>query len=191
MKIITKNSRQTQKIGEDLAKYILEVSKGPGVDSGDFKKRPRDSKSLSYTKIPRSWKIRIAEDAAIALGLSGNLGGGKTTFLQGFAKGLRVKEKILSPTFVIMKRFELKNNKFSNFYHIDCYRLKDHDDILELMGFSAKGGPASGWKDIISNPKNIVAVEWPEKIKRAMPKSATTINFKFISENKREIKFKM
>ncbi|OQX00782.1 hypothetical protein BWK69_00755, partial [Candidatus Parcubacteria bacterium A4] len=43
-------------------------------------------------------------EGAIVLGLKGNLGGGKTTFTQGFAKGLRIKEKILSPTFNILKK---------------------------------------------------------------------------------------
>ena len=45
------------------------------------------------------------QKTAVVLGLKGNLGGGKTTFLQGFAKGLGVGKKILSPTFVIMKKF--------------------------------------------------------------------------------------
>ena len=87
---------------------------------------------------------------AVVLGLQGNLGGGKTTFLQGFAKGLGIKEKILSPTYVILKRFK-------NFYHIDCYRLKNEKDILEL-----------DFKSILSDPKNIVAIEWPEKIKKVL-----------------------
>ncbi len=113
---------------------------------------------------------------AVVIGLHGNLGGGKTTFLQGFAKGLGIKEKILSPTFVILKRFEIKNG---NFYHIDCYRLKNHKDILEL-----------DFKEIISDPKNIVAVEWPEKIKKALPKNFTKIQFNSIDEKKREIIFK-
>jgi len=108
---------------------------------------------------------------AIVIGLSGNLGGGKTTFLQGFAKGSGVKEKILSPTFVIMKHFK-------NFYHFDCYRFNKPEDVLEL-----------GWKEIISNPKNIVAVEWPEKIKTVLPKNIIFINFKFVDNNTREIKF--
>ena len=109
---------------------------------------------------------------AVVLGLSGNLGGGKTTFLQGFAKGLGIKEKVLSPTFVIMK-------KFKNFYHIDCYRLKNEKDILEL-----------GFEKIIAEPKNIVAVEWPERIKKVLPKNAISINFEFIDKNKREITIK-
>jgi len=111
--------------------------------------------------------------SAIVLGLKGNLGAGKTTFLQGFAKGLDVKEKILSPTFVILKRFK-------NFYHIDCYRLKNHKEVLEL-----------DFKKIISNPKNIVAIEWPEKIKKILPQNTIFIDFKFIDKNKREINFKI
>ncbi len=113
---------------------------------------------------------RTSHKTAVILGLTGNLGGGKTTFLQGFAKGLGIKEKILSPTFVIIK-------KYKNFYHIDCYRINKPKEILEL-----------GWKDIIKNPKNIVAVEWPERIKKALPKSTIFIDFKFIDENTREIK---
>jgi tRNA threonylcarbamoyladenosine biosynthesis protein TsaE len=119
--------------------------------------------------------------AAVVLGLQGDLGGGKTTFLQGFAKGLGVKEKITSPTFVIMKRFNLPSkNKFRNFYHIDCYRLKDDKDVLEL-----------NFDNIILNPENIIAVEWPEHIKKVFPKSAHYIRFKFIDENTREIILKM
>ena len=113
------------------------------------------------------------QKSAVVLGLSGNLGGGKTTFLQGFAKGLGVKDKVLSPTFVVMKRF-------GRFYHFDCYRFDKPEDALEL-----------GWKEIVSNPKNIVAVEWPKKIKKVLPKDTILINFKFIDKNKREIKFKI
>jgi len=117
---------------------------------------------------------------AVVIGLKGNLGGGKTTFLQGFANGLGIKEKILSPTFVILKRFEVPGFRFKDFYHIDCYRLKDEKDILEL-----------GWNEIIADSRNIVAVEWPEKIKKAMPKNAVFMDFKFLDQNKREINFKM
>lgn len=117
--------------------------------------------------------------SAVVLGLQGNLGGGKTTFLQGFSKGLGIKEKILSPTFVIQKRFKMKDLKFDNFYHIDCYRLKNEKDMSAL-----------GLKEIIRNPENIVAIEWSEKIKKVLPKSTILIEFKFIDKNKRELKFK-
>ncbi|MCK4473942.1 tRNA (adenosine(37)-N6)-threonylcarbamoyltransferase complex ATPase subunit type 1 TsaE [Candidatus Parcubacteria bacterium] len=103
------------------------------------------------------------------IGLKGNLGGGKTTFLQGFAKGLGIKEKITSPTFVIMKNYK-------NFYHIDCYRIYKPKEILDL-----------GFKKIISNPKNIVAIEWAERIKKILPKNTIWLTFEFIDKNKRKI----
>jgi tRNA threonylcarbamoyladenosine biosynthesis protein TsaE len=140
----TTSHKQTQKIGEELAKEILELS-------------------------PKS--------GAIILTLHGNLGAGKTTFLQGFAKGLKIKEKILSPTFVIQKRFKIKNKSFKNFYHFDCYRLKNHEDVLSL-----------DFEKIILNPENIIAVEWPERIKKVLSKDAIKIDFKFINKDKRGIK---
>lgn len=122
-----------------------------------------------------------SQETAVVLGLRGNLGGGKTTFLQGLAKGLGAKEKILSPTFVIYKKFQIQssNIKFTDFYHFDCYRINKAEEILEL-----------DFKKIISDPRNIVAVEWPEKIKKILPKNAILLSFKFIGKNKREISFK-
>jgi len=111
------------------------------------------------------------KDRAQVLGLTGNLGGGKTTFMQGFAKGLGIKEKILSPTFVIMKHF-------GNFYHIDCYRINKPEEILEI-----------GFKEILAKPGNIIAVEWPEKIEKFLPKDMTYIDFEFIDDNTRKITY--
>ncbi len=113
---------------------------------------------------------------AFILGLEGDLGGGKTTFLQGLAKGLGIKKKILSPTFVIMKKFPISHSQFLNFYHIDCYRIKKSKEILDL-----------GFKKIISNPQNIVAIEWVDRIKKIMPKNTIWANFKFINKNERKI----
>ncbi len=112
---------------------------------------------------------------ALVLALKGELGSGKTTFLQGLAKGLKIKEKILSPTFVIMKRFPLPlQGRF--FYHIDCYRIQKPKEILEL-----------GFEEIIDSPQNIVAVEWAEKIKKFLPPETIWLEFKAKEENKREI----
>jgi tRNA threonylcarbamoyladenosine biosynthesis protein TsaE len=106
---------------------------------------------------------------AFVVALFGELGSGKTTFTQGFAKAVGIKSRIISPTFIIMRRHK-------NFYHFDAYRLKKEKDILAL-----------GWKEIISNPENIVLIEWAEKIKKALPKNCVKINFKHIKDNKREI----
>lgn len=119
------------------------------------------------------------EKRALVIGLEGDLGGGKTTLLQGFAKGLGIKEKVLSPTFVIMKKFRIpgsKNSKFRHLYHVDCYRIKDSEEILDL-----------GFKEIISDSKNIVVVEWADRIKKILPKDKVSIKFRFINKDNREI----
>lgn len=114
---------------------------------------------------------------AVVLSLKGDLGGGKTTFLQGFAKGLGIREKILSPTFIIMRKFKIKNSKlFTDFYHIDCYRIKDSKDLLAL-----------GFKKIVSCPDNIVAIEWADRVKKIIPSDAFWIKFDFKNKNSRRI----
>ena len=140
---LTISPRQTQKLGENLAKKIL--------------------------------RRRLIKTAFV-VGLRGDLGGGKTTFLQGFAKGLRVKEKILSPTFNIFRRFQISSLRFQNFYHIDCYRIQKQKEILDL-----------GFKEIVSNPRNIVAIEWAERIKKIIPKKTIWVNFKFVGKKRRRI----
>ena len=142
------------------------------------------SKTPSQTKVlGKDLAKEILEtktkNKAFVLWLKGDLGGGKTTFLQGLAKGLEVKEKITSPTFVIIKRFPLSGYCFKNFFHIDCYRVNNEKEIIDL-----------GLKDIIGNPKNIVAIEWADKIEKLLPKNTLTLNFDFINRTTRKIKRK-
>lgn len=119
------------------------------------------------------------EKQAIIIGLEGNLGDGKTTFIQGMAKGLKIKDNILSPTFVIFKEFNInvKNCDFKHFYHIDCYRLDSYKDLLEL-----------GLEDVINNPENIIVIEWANKIKDCLG-DMIEIKFNWLDKNKREIIF--
>ncbi len=126
-------------------------------------------------RLAKGIKKKKLKKTAFVIGLEGELGGGKTTFLQGFAKGLGIKERILSPTFVILKRFKMKSR---NFYHIDCYRIQKTKEVIDL-----------GFKEIVSNPKNIVVIEWANRIKKIMPKKTIWIKFDFIDEKTRKIIF--
>jgi len=149
-----------------------------------FTNSPGETKKLGKflaQKIIRRNSCSKSQKSAKILGLEGDLGGGKTTFLQGFAKGLGIKQKILSPTFIIMRRSRIQSptSKYQNFYHIDCYRIKKPEEILDLR-----------FKEIISNPNNIIAIEWIDKIKRIIPKKITWLTFKFINKNKRKIVIK-
>jgi len=124
-------------------------------------------------------KTVLPENKALIIGLKGALGGGKTTFLQGFAKGLKIKERVLSPTFVIMRKFKIQNSKFKYFYHIDCYRILKPKEILEL-----------GLKKIISDPQNIIAIEWADRVKKILPRDTLMLEFDFINKNTRKITVK-
>ena len=95
---------------------------------------------------------------AAVFALQGDLGAGKTTFVQGFMNGLGSKKRSASPTFIIMRRHSPKGGKkFKNVFHMDAYRLKSHDQ-LSVVDFDK----------IIRNPENIVLIEWPERIRKAL-----------------------
>jgi len=111
---------------------------------------------------------------ALVISLEGNLGSGKTEFLKGIAKGIKLKEKVFSPTFLIMKKFTLKHKLFKFLWHLDCYRLKKIFEMREL-----------DFKEIIKNPQNIIFIEWGDKIKSLLPKNHWMIKFKIKGENKR------
>ncbi len=113
------------------------------------------------------------EKGAVVIGLEGDLGSGKTTFAQGFAKGLGVKEKILSPTFLIYRVYGFSR---SYFFHVDCYRLKGPKELLALS-----------WKEIIANPKNVVIVEWAERVKKILPKNTLWVSLEHAGQKQRKI----
>ncbi len=98
--------------------------------------------------------------------LYGRLGAGKTTLTQFIARHLGIKQKVISPTFIIARRYNFKNNFF---YHVDLYRLKDLNDAQAI-----------GIEEMWGNPRNIVVIEWPEIIESILPKNAVKIH---ISEN--------
>lgn len=107
--------------------------------------------------------------------LIGELGAGKTTFVKGFAKGLGIKKRILSPSFVLMRQYKITPRR-SDLYHIDLYRLEIPIDIKTL-----------GLEEIWNNPYNLVIIEWAEKIKKLLPKKRTEIKFEYAGKDKRKI----
>lgn len=124
--------------------------------------------------------------------LSGELGAGKTTFTQGFLEGLGAERPFVSPTFVIMKQYDLPTRQTSpplqqaglsapksgieRIYHVDAYRVESKD--FETLGFSE-------WCE---DKKGVVILEWPERVRELLPPKRMEITFKSVSENEREIK---
>lgn len=116
---------------------------------------------------------------ALVLALTGELGSGKTTFVQAFAQALGVEDKILSPTFVILKKFPVPGSSFDTLYHIDCYRLQSKE-LLKL-----------GFEEIISQPRHLVMIEWADKVEQILPPHHLNLNFEVTGKNEREINVKM
>jgi len=110
-----------------------------------------ESKRFTESLKPRT-------SGATIVALSGDLGAGKTTFVQGVAKALGLETQITSPTFVIEKIYTLEGQQFKRLIHIDAYRLKEAHE-LEVLG----------WNEIANNSENLILIEWPEKVAGLLP----------------------
>ncbi|TSC93456.1 MAG: hypothetical protein Athens101428_669 [Candidatus Berkelbacteria bacterium Athens1014_28] len=128
-----------------------------------------ETKKLAKTFLQKFPNIRL-------IGLSGDLGSGKTAFVKGVAKFLNIKKNITSPTFVIEKIYPIFDNK--KLVHIDACRLSSTAD-LETIGFL----------ELMEDKNNYIFIEWPERVFKKSPKEMKIINFKYLSENEREISF--
>lgn len=117
--------------------------------------------------------------SGMILCLHGDLGAGKTTFTKGLARGLGIENDIKSPTFALMNIYPVPKNKKLNFVHIDTYRLKSENELLEI-----------GVLDYLGLPDYIVVIEWPEKIQNILKKlKVTDIFLGHSSNNKRTIEY--
>jgi tRNA threonylcarbamoyladenosine biosynthesis protein TsaE len=148
MEYMSKNVQETEKIAQKLAEQIV---------SQEFDVSRQDC------------------DNAVVIDLEGELGAGKTTFTKAFAKALGVEEKLSSPTFVLMRQYELKTDKFKLLVHIDAYRINSGED-LKLLGI----------EEILADPENIVLIEWAERVKDILPDNKINIHIDHVSENERK-----
>jgi len=128
--------------------------------------------------------IASLQNKPIVFLLTGDLGGGKTVFARAMGKALGVKEKITSPTFVVMNQYKITNNQITrskqfpitklqitNFLHFDLYRIKDQFELEEIRFWEQFG---SG---------TIACIEWPENMGKEnlekLKKIARTVGVKF------------
>ncbi len=114
--------------------------------------------------------------AGFVVALSGDLGAGKTTLTQELARQLGVTETLVSPTFVIMKSYKLTTKNYNLLVHIDAYRLKSSKELLNL-----------GWEELVTDPKNLILIEWPEQVPELIPKNALWVELKHHGEHSRQI----
>ncbi len=131
------------------------------------------TKSAQETKkIARGLASKVKQGT---VALSGELGAGKTTFVQGFAEGLGISDKIISPTFVLIRQHKIPESG-NMLYHIDLYRLEDSSQLQSL-----------GLEEIFFDPNNLILIEWAEKAESLLPKKSIKISLEKIDEEKRKI----
>lgn len=120
--------------------------------------------------------LKPLPDRATVVGLYGDLGSGKTTFVQAAAKALGVGAHISSPTFLIMKRFTIYDSGFKNLIHIDAYRLKSGEELRKL-----------GFTDLLADPTNLIFVEWADHVAELLPKDHIRFFFEFVDDSTRSL----
>lgn len=125
--------------------------------------------------------LKTGHKNALVIALEGELGAGKTVFVKGLAKKLGVKAKIKSPTFNLIKTYEIPTTHHilhttRYLYHLDCYRLRDHRD-LKILGI----------KEILNNPNNIVLIEWSDRVRKILPKNQIKVHIDHIDKHTRKI----
>ena len=88
----------------------------------------------------------------------GDLGSGKTTFIQGIARGLGISKRLLSPTFIIVRHYDIPQTD-RRLHHFDLYRFTDQKEVV-----------AVGLSEILKQPQAIICIEWPERLGTLLPK---------------------
>ncbi len=117
-------------------------------------------------------------DGATIVGLSGNLGAGKTAFTKEVAKLLGIEDDVTSPTFVIQKSYPIDFQGFTEFIHIDAYRLETGEEMKPLK-----------FESTLQKKTNLIFIEWPEHIFSILPEEIKKIEFETIDESTRKLTF--
>jgi tRNA threonylcarbamoyladenosine biosynthesis protein TsaE len=111
--------------------------------------------------------------------LTGTLGAGKTTFVQGIARALQSDEYVQSPTFTLVAEHDgvASDGRAVRLYHVDLYRLAGTDDVGTL-----------GLDDYFDDPDGVTVVEWPDRSPASMPETYLLVDLQFLADTKRNLR---
>jgi len=138
---------------------------------------PEDTRAIA-ARFAAQWKESLrGRRAALVIGLEGELGAGKTVFVQGLATALGIHEVPRSPTFALVKTYNIPGTEY-RLCHLDCYRLENRDDLRAL------DVPA-----LFADPNNLIIVEWADRIGHALPADHIVIRMSHEGEFKRSLSF--
>jgi tRNA threonylcarbamoyladenosine biosynthesis protein TsaE len=132
-----------------------------------------ESKSTDQTELIGQ-KIGEALKGGEVIELASELGGGKTAFTHGLARGIGSKDQVASPTFTISRVY---NGEKLTMHHFDFYRLNDAGLIAHELN------------DVLNNKKNVAVIEWAALVANVLPEARLKIEFIYLSENSRNLLF--
>lgn len=134
------------------------MNTGEQYDLADIDTRVK--KIIEEYIIPKAQHLSQSsrDHQAMIIALEGDLGAGKTTFVQAIAKYFGVTETVTSPSFVVMKQYNMNHSFWNTFVHMDAYRI-EHDQELHPLGFD----------EMINNTHAFVCIEWPSRIASLKP----------------------
>ncbi len=124
-------------------------------------------------------KLAVALRGGGTIFLEGDLGAGKTTFVQGMAEGLGIEDRVTSPTFTLMSVYETKNHEhIDRLVHVDLYRISymEHVANLDLPGYQ-------------KDPRTLLVVEWPERLPAMWGDVLGSVEFESKEFNTRSLTF--
>lgn len=121
--------------------------------------------------------VEGSEDRAVVIALHGDLGAGKTAFVQEIGKILGVQEVITSPTFTIMRQYDVNNDMFDSLVHIDAYRLESEVEIgpLKIM-------------NLLEQPRTLICIEWAERLTSILKEQTIHLSLSINEDESRTIK---
>lgn len=177
MKYILKTKKETILFANRIAKFLQPLNQPTPLSPAD--------RQLKFPQLP------IAKGGLYVVALVGELGVGKTFFTKALGKALGVKETIKSPSFNLMKIYEISGSdalslsssnpkrglgatQIKTLIHVDCYRLNSPDELIDI-----------GLLDYFSYNNTLIVIEWADKVKKILPKDAIWIKFKMRKDGAR------
>lgn len=124
----------------------------------------------------RALALRLAPGDILLL--LGPLGSGKTTLVKGLARGLGVAHPVVSPTFVLQKRYPVRRRGITTLHHLDAYRLATPDELRGILDEEFQNSQTGVW-----------CIEWGKKLRGRLPVGRVlTLSFEIAGANRRQLR---
>lgn len=122
-------------------------------------------------------KLKPNKERITTIALSGDLGAGKTAFVQVLGQAIGIEEPITSPTFTILKSYEPTKGKWKQLFHMDAYRIDSEAELEPLQFF-----------ELLKTPKSLLCVEWAERIDNELRSPDAHLHFSINEDHSRTVR---